>query len=131
MWLFTPQAFLSIVAHRDDARLRLVRARRPGEIEVLFPNAKVQATPHADYPYRAVLPAPEVAAAVAKAAEQSAYPNGCRARCQQGACFAQCLGGDGLPIRTGALKRRPYPLLPRPTSLFCFCSKFKWGLNGV
>ena len=37
MWFFTPQAFLSIVAHRDDARLRLVRARRPGEIEVLLP----------------------------------------------------------------------------------------------
>ena len=73
-----------------------------------------KASPHAGTPYRAVLPAPEVAAAVAKAAEQSAYPNGCRARCQQSACFAQCLGGDGCPIRTGALKRRPYPL-PPPT----------------
>ena len=58
MWLFTPQAFLSIVAHRDDARLHLVRARRPGEIEVLFPNAKSR--PHAGTPYRAVLSAPEV-----------------------------------------------------------------------
>ena len=45
---------------RDDASLRLVRARRPGEIEVLLP-AMPKATPHADYPYRAVLPAPEVA----------------------------------------------------------------------
>ena len=128
MWLFTPQAFLSIVAHRDDASLRLVRARRPGEIEVLFPNAKVQATPHADYPYRAVLPAPEVAAAVAKAAEQITYPNFKAAVPDASKAPAlHSVGGDGYPVRTGALKRRPYPLLPRPHAPFCFAA----NLNGV
>ena len=34
-----------------------------------------KATPHADYPYRAVLSAPEVTPPVAKAAEQITYPN--------------------------------------------------------
>lgn len=39
MWIFTPKAFLSIVAHRGKPDYLLVRARLPGDIEnVLRPH---------------------------------------------------------------------------------------------
>ena len=36
MWVFLSDAFLSIVAHRDDPDALLVRARRQGDIECVF-----------------------------------------------------------------------------------------------
>lgn len=53
MWIFTPTAFVSIVAHRNKPGVLLVRARLKGDLERLFPGCKVQTTPNADYRFRA------------------------------------------------------------------------------
>lgn len=61
MWVFTSKAFLSIVAHKDDPSIRLVRARCKGDIEAVFPDVDVFEDAMADYRYRAVIPVDEVA----------------------------------------------------------------------
>ncbi len=55
MWIFTNKGMLSIVAHRAKLGDLLVRAREPGTIEAVFPEAIVTKTPQADYLYRATL----------------------------------------------------------------------------
>ena len=40
MWIFLSDSFLSIVAHRDKPGVLLVRARRAGDIEAVFPDVK-------------------------------------------------------------------------------------------
>lgn len=55
MWIFTKNAFLSVVSDREDVngdRL-LVRARRAGDIENVFEDAKVFSVPGSDYAFRA------------------------------------------------------------------------------
>lgn len=55
MWIMLNDAFFSIV-HKDCAEDELlVRARREGDIERVFPDAKVKETIRNDYRYRAVL----------------------------------------------------------------------------
>ena len=61
MWIFLNDSFLSIVRHRDKAAMLLVRARKAGNIEALFPDAETWRDEHADYPYRAEVLADEVA----------------------------------------------------------------------
>ena len=39
MWIFQNDSFLSIVAHRDKPGMLLVRARKAGDIEAVFPEA--------------------------------------------------------------------------------------------
>jgi hypothetical protein len=64
MWICLNKAFLSIV-HKDCAEDELlVRARREGDIERVFPGAKAQFTTGTDYAYRAVLKRHEVALAI-------------------------------------------------------------------
>lgn len=53
MWIFTPTAFVSIVAHRTKPGILLVRARLKGDLERLFPGCKVTETRQADYRFRA------------------------------------------------------------------------------
>lgn len=53
MWIFTPTAFVSIVAHRTKPGVLLVRARLKGDLERLFPGCTVKTTPNADYRFRA------------------------------------------------------------------------------
>ncbi|MBN2329850.1 MAG: hypothetical protein JXR73_22100 [Candidatus Omnitrophica bacterium] len=60
MWLFTSQSFLSIVVDKNNPERRLVRARRRGDIEKLFPNAQVFEDPSADYRYRAFVSVEEL-----------------------------------------------------------------------
>ncbi|MGE5441653.1 MAG: hypothetical protein ACM3Q0_01140 [Bacteroidota bacterium] len=55
MWIFLNDAFLSIVADRNDPDNLLVRARFPADIERIFPDAEVIETPNADYRFRASL----------------------------------------------------------------------------
>ena len=77
MWIFLSDAFLSVVADKDDPngpRL-LVRARREGDIERVFPEAEVATTPAADYRFRAWLPRERVAAVMAQQVETLAYTN--------------------------------------------------------
>ena len=75
MWLCLRDSFLSIVAKDCAANELLVRARRPGDIEKVFPNAKVTRNTNSDYLYRAVLPRDVVKQAVAAMIDQIDYPN--------------------------------------------------------
>jgi hypothetical protein len=75
VWVCLRDAFFSIVAHRSEPELLLVRARRSGDIERHFPAAKVHRSPSADYAYRAYVPRSVVADRVAELAATIAYPN--------------------------------------------------------
>ena len=61
MWIFLKDSFMSIVAHRDRPDDLLVRARKKGDIQWVFPEAVEQHTPRADYSYRATIPRARVA----------------------------------------------------------------------
>lgn len=61
MWIFTPTAFVSIVAHRTKPGILLVRARLKGDLERMFPGCKVAETRAADYRFRAEIPRGRVA----------------------------------------------------------------------
>lgn len=75
MWIFTPTAFVSIVAHRTKPGILLVRARLRGDIERLFPGAKVKRTPTADYRFRAEIQRERVAKVVADQLRALSYDN--------------------------------------------------------
>ena len=75
MWIFLNNAFLSIVDKWGDGTTLLVRARRSGDIERAFPEAKVERTPGNDYRFRARLGREEVAAALAEAVKAITYGN--------------------------------------------------------
>lgn len=75
MWIFMSDSFLSIVAHRDDPDLLVVRARAEGDIEQIFPCAAVQHTPYRDYAYRTFLPRSVVAEAIAAYTAGIRYTN--------------------------------------------------------
>jgi hypothetical protein len=75
MWIFLRESFLSIVAHRDDPECLLVRARKRGDIQRVFPDAVETHTPRADYCYRAKVPRAKVAAALAEHAQSINYDN--------------------------------------------------------
>jgi hypothetical protein len=55
MWIFLNDAFLSIVADRNNPDRFLVRGRFPADIERIFPDAEVLETPDADYRFRTFL----------------------------------------------------------------------------
>lgn len=75
MWIMTNTGFLSIVAHRHLPDDLLVRARRAGEIESIFPNANISRTPDADYLFRAVISRLEVAEVMAQRIQSIDYDN--------------------------------------------------------
>lgn len=75
MWIFLNDAFLSIVDKGGDGSTLLVRARRQGELEQIFPGSQVQETPGNDYRFRARIPRDQVASAMASAIESIGYPN--------------------------------------------------------
>jgi hypothetical protein len=75
MWIFTPNAFLSVVAHRTKPKHVLVRARLPGDIEEVFPGAVVEKTPDADYLYRTVVTRVRFERAMLSLATEVTYPN--------------------------------------------------------
>ena len=56
MWIMTNNGYLSIVSKDCSPAKLLVRARRAGDIEKVFPNAKVTRQTDSDYLYRAVVP---------------------------------------------------------------------------
>jgi len=55
MWVFLNNAFLSIVAHREEPNMLMVRSRMAGDIEKTFPDAEVIRTDAADYRYRTTI----------------------------------------------------------------------------
>lgn len=77
MWIFLSDAFLSVVAERDKPsgpRL-LVRARRQGDIERVFPDAESFSVAGADYAFRAWLPRQRVAEVMQQQVQAITYPN--------------------------------------------------------
>ncbi|HOJ59080.1 MAG TPA: hypothetical protein PK878_02230 [bacterium] len=75
MWIFTSNAFVSIVKDRNNPERRLVRARCAGDIEALFPDADVFQDPGADYRFRAFLPASEVSQRLSEYVQAMEYTN--------------------------------------------------------
>lgn len=76
MWIFTGFGYYSVIQHRDDPELLLVRARVKGDLEKLkqyLPNlGEIVATPSgADYPYRALAWRSEFAEAMKKTVLES------------------------------------------------------------
>lgn len=75
MWICLSNAFLSVV-HKDCGPDELlVRARRDGDIERVFPAATVRIVPGHDYRCRAVVKRTDVAAAVSARVMALDYPN--------------------------------------------------------
>jgi hypothetical protein len=75
MWIFLNNSFLSIVDKGGDGSTLLVRARREGDIERVFPQAVVERTPHNDYRFRARIDREAVALAMAEAVKGIRYSN--------------------------------------------------------
>ena len=75
MWIFLSDAFFSIVDKGGDGSTLLVRARRAGDIEKVFPEASVVMNGGTDYRYRARLPRELVATRIAQAVKDTNYGN--------------------------------------------------------
>ena len=77
MWIFLSDAFLSVVADHDDpeGEQLLVRARRHGHIERVFPEAEVFSVAGSDYAFRAWVPRQQVAEALQDQVMGIRYPN--------------------------------------------------------
>lgn len=75
MWIMLSDCFVSIV-NKDCARDELmVRARRPGDIEKLFPKAQVTEFTASDYHYRAAIKRTEIAEALVGEIGRVTYSN--------------------------------------------------------
>lgn len=61
MWLFGQRGMFSIVQHKDNPEILIVKARMKGDIEQHWPNATIERNEHYDYLYRANLRRNEVA----------------------------------------------------------------------
>ena len=75
MWIFTSKSFISIVQKPGDSDLLTVRARIEGDIESVFPDARVEANQGTDYKYRAKVPREEVARALHSQVMAVSHPN--------------------------------------------------------
>lgn len=76
MWIFLSGSFLSIVDKGDKSgQTLLVRARRNGDIEKVFPTAEVIEGGGTDYQYRARIDRKEVALRMADEIQDIRYPN--------------------------------------------------------
>ena len=76
MWIFLSDSYLSIVDKGDPSGASLlVRARKKGDIEAIFPSAEVIEGGGTDYRYRARIEREEVAAAIAEQVRGIQYTN--------------------------------------------------------
>lgn len=75
MWVFLSNSMLSIVNKPGDNDILTVRARAKGDIERVFPNAKVEANKGTDYAFRARISREAVANAMFDAATAITYAN--------------------------------------------------------
>jgi hypothetical protein len=75
MWIFTSKSFISVVQKPGDTDLLTVRARLKGDIEAVFPGAKVEVNKGTDYKYRAKVPCEVVAMAMHDQVMALAYSN--------------------------------------------------------
>ncbi len=75
MWLCLNRAFISVVHKGCKADEVLCRARRPGDLEKVFPDAKVVESTNTDYRYRAVVKREAVAQALVAEVMGLTYSN--------------------------------------------------------
>ncbi len=75
MWIFQNDSFLSVVEHRDQPGMLLVRSRVEGDIQKVFPAVEVFQIGDADYRYRAIVSRDDLKAALAAAVDGIDYPN--------------------------------------------------------
>lgn len=75
MWLLLNDCFFSLVAKDCSRDELLVRARRKGDIEKVFPKAKVKRNAKADYLYRAAVKKSVIADALKGEVDRITYPN--------------------------------------------------------
>ena len=75
MWLCLNNAFLSVVDKDCEPDELLVRARRDGDIERVFPKAEVEVTLGNDYRCRARIKRSDVAAAITQRVMNIDYGN--------------------------------------------------------
>ena len=75
MWIFTKDAFISIVDKGAKPGDLMVRGRADGDIQRVFPNAKVVKGAGTDYLFRASIPRQEVADVIARQIMDINYPN--------------------------------------------------------
>ena len=76
MWICTNNAFLSIVNSDRDPTVLMVRARRHGDLEVVFgPGVEVTTIPGRDYQFRAFIRRDIVGKVIAKALVDIDYGN--------------------------------------------------------
>ena len=75
MWVCFNDTFLSIVDKASTPGALVVRARRAGDIEKVFPGAEVKRTPGNDYLFRAEIMRGEVAAKIAERVMEIDYSN--------------------------------------------------------
>lgn len=73
MWIFTNNAFVSIIAHHKNPDLLIVRARYSGDIERLFPNSKPIEDAGSDYRYRSVITRKAAAEAISQQVRDIEY----------------------------------------------------------
>lgn len=75
MWICLNDSFLSIVAKDCAPDELLVRARRKGDIDKIFPGARVVTSKTTDYRWRAVVKRKRVADALAGEVSRINYDN--------------------------------------------------------
>src|SRR3954453_4833552 len=78
MWLMTPRGFYSVVAHRDDPDVLLVRARDRADLESLTelsPGLAIANTPERDYAWRVLMARAEWERVLGLLATEIDYPN--------------------------------------------------------
>ncbi len=76
MFCTTSDAFLSVVKHRDDKDLLVVRARRQDHLTNVFgKDAHITVTPERDYKYRVIAERNKLAQIVAARIAQIDYRN--------------------------------------------------------
>jgi hypothetical protein len=75
MWIMMSDAFLSLVKKDCAPDELLVRARRPGDIEKVFPGYKVTRLTDADYLFRARIPIEVACAALCDELRGVTYSN--------------------------------------------------------
>jgi len=77
MWLMFSDSFLSVVTPGSDPKSPklLVRARREGDIQRIFPGAVVEKRPERDYLFRALIDRELVAIAIASEVNAISYSN--------------------------------------------------------
>ena len=78
MWIFTPRGFFSVVAHRDDPELVLVRARAHEDLRKLIGvlgQIEILETPDGDYRWRTIVTRQAWTGALVLLAAEIDYPN--------------------------------------------------------